>query len=217
MVACLLMSASAVAQQYFNFELASAGKVYFQGSLITSTTAVPGTGGTFSGLASGAIYTQYGAGQAGATSYGVTSSSAISGNIYGNYSPSGSLYFVQNANFGFRTSAGAYIIEGSVTSEKAAGFSIFSATYSPTTNTYTKGSAIVNGSIKALAAGTTDIYGTFSNTTTAEVPEIDGANLPRAILLFFCVLTMAAKFRYLLVLPKGRSKILLPPHLASTS
>lgn len=192
-VASLLgLSASAVAQQYFNFELASGGKVLFRGSLITSVTP-NGTAGTLSGLANSASYYYPGGGT---TAYGVTSSAAYGSTTFGTYEPNGSLYYVSSANFGFQAGGSYFIVEGTAQNEKSAGFTLYAATYNSSTNTYTKSSPVAtNSGIKALAAGTETIYGEFSNTTATDVPEIDGGSLPRAMLLFFCALALASSLR----------------------
>lgn len=213
-------SGAALAQtagEYYNFQYFSptTNKIYVTGSLLVGSTSP-----NFSALdlPSSKFYT-YDA-QGVSTAYGITNAAALSGSSYGTYAGSTGAYYVASTNFGFTTTTGNhYALVGSVSAPNAARFDLYSATFA--NGIYTLGSSVyTNQKIGVVSTGAPT--GSFSATSIAQqssAPEIDGGNLAKGVLLFFCLVALAGGYRLrhqvrakkALPMPIGFSLLTAPP------
>ena len=199
-VAAFVIALPALAQQsgYFNFDLRSntGTTVVMRGSFYVSSLST--SGGSFTSLDESSTF--YSPSGLSGSVYGVSNTTAISGS-WGTYGPITSTtatddYFVSGATFRFTTTESGvtkyYQLQGSVSENNANTASAFTL-YSSDIN-YSTSSLKRIDSYKMTSVGGASATVTLSN-TTSEVPEIDGGNLPKAILLFFCVIALAAGAR----------------------
>lgn len=200
-----LFSAAAMAQvvpppsvgDYFNFDIKqsrSPSNVVLRGTLIVGSVGTDAQGnivGTFSSVReSTTFYTPNGLG---GTSYGISNTQAVGGSTsFGSFKQSGAGYYISGLDFGFTTSEPQYyVVSGSAQDSNSGNFSLYSTTY---TTTYVTKSAAAG--VKALSTGTGTEIGSFTTALApAEAPEINGGTLPKATLLFFCILALAGSAR----------------------
>lgn len=201
LVFCVIIatfSIPALAQQsgYFNFDLRSntGTTVVMRGSFYVSSLNT--AGGSFTNLVESSTF-YYPSGLTG-TAYGVSQTASISGS-WGSYAPIASTvdsddYFISGATFRFMTTENGvnkyYQLQGSVNERNANTSSAFTL-YSSDIN-YSALTRI--DSYKMTSVGGAGASLSLSN-STSDVPEIDGGNLPKALLLFFCIITLATGAR----------------------
>jgi hypothetical protein len=107
-------------------------------------------------------------------------------------------WWVNNAAFGFQANGSSYWVEGDSSTNGSAGMDVHTATFANSTyysSTAGTSNNITNGAprMECMSTGTTGYCATLADSQVN--PEINGATLPKAALLLFCLFLVSRRYK----------------------